>query len=293
MKKAIFCCPKCKNSLKRKKEYFFCPECKENYSFTGNIYKFFDPDCISSKDRKTGEFFNKIFKIFSPEDKKGSVEEISLFKLFGFSSKDFRNKIILDAGTGYGRIVKEISGYKPKGVFGMDLALHSLVAASEFVNKKEAFFVHADLNRAPFPAETFDWVISLGVIHHLENFDGALKNLLILCKKKGKILLAIQGRNGFFPSVRFWLRKITVKIPFSAVEKIIKILPVSPALKYIICDTFWVPICNQKSFKQMKEILGKYGATDVEKLYYSSRKKGSLWDFFQGEGYLYILATKK
>lgn len=291
MKADIFCCPFCHQSLNKQKNSVVCTDCKRIFPVSNNIYDFFTPGSLPVQDEITGNFFEKIFKLFTPKDREGLLKSISLSKLFGFRSKDFSGKKILDAGTGFGRIAKEVCNYNPKFVVGLDLALDSLKTAQKFVNDKRVQFIHADLNNAPFLPETFDWVISLGVIHHISNFEESLYNLIKLCKPNGKLLIAVLGRKGLIPSIRWFFRIFTLKIPFLIAERGLKYLPISSSWKYTISDTLWAPIYHQKSFEQMESLLKQHGVKTVRKLD-TYRDHSRLWRFLQGEGYLHLIATK-
>jgi len=292
MRNKKFCCPLCKSSVKKQKNFLVCPQCKRLFPILDNIYDFFIPGSLPPQDELTGKFFEKIFKLFNSKDREDSIDLLSLRKLFGFKPKDFRGKKILDAGTGFGRIVKEICSYNPDYIIGLDIAMDSLKTAKDFVNDKRAIFVHADLNNAPFPPETFDWVISLGVIHHVSNFEKSLHNLIKLCKPNGRLLIAVLGRKGLIPSLRSFFRIFTLKIPFPIVERGLKYLPISPSWKYTISDTLWTPIYHQKSFEQMESLLKQHGVKTVRKLNVY-REHSYLWQFLQGEGFLHLLATKE
>ncbi len=170
--------------------------------------------------------------------------------------------------------------------------MDSLKTAKDFVNSDSAVFIRADLNNVPFPPETFDWVISIGVIHHISNFDKSLCNLVSLCKPNGKILVAVLGREGLIPFTRWFFRIFTLKVPFSKAEKGLRYFPISSSWKYVISDTLWAPIYHQRSFRQMENLLRLCGAKTIKQLDIY-RSSGHLWKFLQGEGFLHLLATKK
>lgn len=292
MSSNFFCCPVCKNKVKVRKNDTVCDSCKRSFPIVDEIYDFYIPESLHVQDRLTGKFFEKIFKLFNEENRKRALDTISLANLFGFTRKDFQGKKFLDAGTGYGRMVKEISGYKPEYVVGLDLATDSLKTARGFVDSKKAVFVNADLNQAPFSPETFDWVISLGVIHYIADFNRSLESLVKLCKPGGKLLIGVLGKKGLIPLLRRMLRFFTLRMPFKYVYQGLKYLPISNDLKYIISDILWSPVYHQRSFEEMEELLKSYGVFKVQKLD-PYKNQSAVWRWLQGEGYMHLLGVKE
>lgn len=98
----------------------------------------------------------------------------------------FRGKRVLDAGCGTGRHTY----YAAK--FGADVTAVDLSEAIEVAHKNTRGFasvrtVQADLYRLPFALESFDFVYSIGVLHHLPDPEGAFRNLLRYVKPGGEI----------------------------------------------------------------------------------------------------------
>ena len=104
--------------------------------------------------------------------------------------KDIENKIVLDAGCGSGRWTKYIVN-KAKHVELVDPSEAIFVAAKLLKKFSNVSISHASIDQLPFKDEHFDFIMSLGVIHHIPNMELALKHLTSKLKKNGKILLYI------------------------------------------------------------------------------------------------------
>ncbi len=101
--------------------------------------------------------------------------------MMGISEKNlniFHNKIVLDVGIGSGSSAR-LWGDTAKEFHGVDISeavyKASSVLRTEF---KNAYFAQADLNLLPFPDESFDVIVSNGVLHHTKSTKTALGNII-------------------------------------------------------------------------------------------------------------------
>ena len=110
--------------------------------------------------------------------------------------EDWRGKSFLDVGCGMGR--NSIWPMRYGAAFGcaVDVDERSLAAA----RRNLASFPEVEVMRVsaydlPF-AERFDIVFSIGVIHHLEHPELALKRMVRAAKPGGRVLIWVYGREG-------------------------------------------------------------------------------------------------
>lgn len=96
-------------------------------------------------------------------------------------------KLILDAGTGSGRDAQNFAENADGQVFGVDTAWDALTTASGAVKLPNLAFVHADVNKLPFPDESFDFVNCDQVIHHTPDPPTTFKNLGRKLKVGGQV----------------------------------------------------------------------------------------------------------
>ena len=103
----------------------------------------------------------------------------------------FIDKIVLDVGVGSGSSAR-LWGVHAKEFHGIDIsdavyrAPNSLKLENDFT-----FFAQADLNHLPFPDESFDVIVSNGVLHHTKSTKTALENILKKLKNGGLCLFYI------------------------------------------------------------------------------------------------------
>jgi len=105
--------------------------------------------------------------------------------------------LVLDAGSGTGMVTLGFheSGLQPSRVIDLDLSLKSLEIARDEVARKQPVgagitsYVQADVLKMPFPDETFDLVVTCGVLEYTPIDDGLREAARVL--KKGAPLIFV------------------------------------------------------------------------------------------------------
>lgn len=99
-----------------------------------------------------------------------------------FPADAFKDQLILDAGCGTGRHTFHMARSGARAVVAMDFSQAIEVAARNNRDNPNTHFVQADIYHPPFPPGTFDFVYSLGVLHHLPDPEKGFRSLLPLLK---------------------------------------------------------------------------------------------------------------
>lgn len=134
----------------------------------------------------------------------------------------FRGKKVLDAGCGNGRFAYYAAKYGAE-VWAIDLGRAVEVARRNTEEAGKVQVVQADLHRPPFAPESFDFIYSIGVLHHLPDPEAAFQNLLRFLKPEGEIQIYLYWSPEAQPIKRALLatvagaRKITTRLPHQAV----------------------------------------------------------------------------
>jgi len=130
----------------------------------------------------------------------------------------FRGRKVLDAGCGNGRFAYYAAKYGAR-VWAIDLGPAVEVAQRNTKASGNVQVVQADLHRPPFAIESFDFIYSIGVLHHLPDPEAAFQNLLHYLKPGGEIQIYLYWSPEGQPIKRTLLKIVT------AARKITTCLP--------------------------------------------------------------------
>ena len=165
---------------------------------------------FESEKKKTQDSFGFEWTIYSTvrdERDEGYVLE------GGLTPEFFSNKLVLDAGCGYGRHTKVVQSYGAE-VVGVDLSVAVLNAQRITKDMPKVHIVQADLFALPFHRDLFDLVYSWGVLHHTPDPRKAFEGLVDFAKPGGDISAKIYRKRpapaAFAESL---IRKVTLPLP--------------------------------------------------------------------------------
>lgn len=199
-----------------------CLLCKTIYPIKGGVPFF----CLSHTDpivdlnRKN--FADEWMYFTADIDKELAKRELDSYFHNFVTYSDLENKIVLDGGCGGGRFCYVVAAEsKAKEIFAVDL---SYAVFSAFKNTKQfdnVNIIQGDLTNLPFKnlpeQELFDFIYSVGVLHHLPVPKAGFSSLSKHLKKNGKILVWVYGKEGNALYINFAdpIRNlITSKLPF-------------------------------------------------------------------------------
>jgi ubiquinone/menaquinone biosynthesis C-methylase UbiE len=209
-------------------------EQREYHRFYNNYKKLFESEGLNQNITwmEMGEG-GQVREAFSEKwSRKGDmgISEASPFKEFtrnwmlkkygwgsesGFKRAICDKELILDAGTGLGRDVMYLAEAAKEGlVVGMDFADCAVNALRNVSSFKNAYIIQGDILRMPFKEESFDFILSEGVLHHTPNTQEAFNRCCRVLKTGGEIAFYIYRRKG--PIREFaddYLRRIIQKVP--------------------------------------------------------------------------------
>lgn len=155
----------------------------------------------------------------------------------------FRGKVVLDAGCGKGRHLYFASRFGAKTVVGVDVSEAVWVAYANTKDLPNVHIIQANICRPPLKS-VFDYIYSIGVLHHLAEPEEGFQALSGLLKPGGTISIWVYGREGnrwiiwFVNPVR---KLLTSRMPLAALKKMS--LPLAFFL-YGICKFGYKPINN-------------------------------------------------
>jgi len=138
----------------------------------------------------------------------------------------YKDKKVLDAGCGTGRWSKYISA-KASEIEAVDPSAAVFSAASVLQGCDNARVSQASIDNLPFADNSFDFVFSLGVLHHIPDTQNAMNKCVLKVKPGGLFLVylyySLDNRGLLFRALFYisnMMRKIVSKLP-SAIKKMV------------------------------------------------------------------------
>lgn len=202
----ILCDPATGESLKYEERHFICSNSR--FPIIDGVPRFVPGD------RYTGSFSfewnthrNTQLDCFT---KDRSSEEQFVMKT-GFSERDVRGKLVLDAGVGAGRYADVVSRWGGD-VVGVDLSYAVMAAHDNFSERGNVWIAQADIGNLPFRPESFDVIFSIGVLHHTPDTRRYFEKLIPLLRPGGTIAIWVYPREGDYIVRNEWI-PFTNKIP--------------------------------------------------------------------------------
>ena len=219
----ILTCPKCHQNLSCTNPVYQDDElksgtitCPQNHSF--KILDFIPAFTDEPKYVKAFDFISnsKWCALSGPEDRElvRSLTIDEFRRQTGFEPYELKGKRVLDAGCGLGRF---ISGLSEAGaeVVGVDALQVGLQRTHRRLNKdSNIHLIQADLFHLPFKENCFDFIYSLGVLHHTPDPPAFFKNLVRYLKKDGTIAIWVYPKPSLF-FLSDWIRPLTTRLPLT------------------------------------------------------------------------------
>lgn len=247
---AILRCLSCQSGLRQEEGGVQCPRCGRKYPNVKGVFRFVDAEHYAG----SFGFQWHIFRKTQLDNDESRRSEQDFERRTGFQPEDLRGKLVLDVGCGMGRFA-EVATRWGAHVVGIDLSLAAEVAAENLADRDGAFF-QADVFKLPFAPESFDYIYSLGVLHHTPNCEQAFKGLPRLLKPGGRIAIWLYSKYNNWYKMSDVYRRVTRRmspkmlhtlcygvIPLYGVHQVLRKIPLvgrtaSGALAYAIPMAF-------------------------------------------------------
>lgn len=201
-------CPECAGEVVIDEVGFACQECKTNYAITDGVIRF-----VSSDPYATSFGFEWNRHGQTQLDDHGSHKSEEDFRRkTGFTPEMIKGKWILDVGCGMGRFAEVASRWGAK-VVGIDLSRAADKAAENLGDRANVWICQANIFRLPFAPESFDYIYSIGVLHHTPNCEEAFKSLPRLLKPEGTIAIWLYSAYNKWYRMSDIYRRVTTKLP--------------------------------------------------------------------------------
>jgi SAM-dependent methyltransferase len=192
--RGILRCPHCGGGLNDRSNGLECPVCEAHFPEVDGVVRFVG----AQKYAGSFGFQWTVYARTQLDDKTSCESENDFRNRTGLDPEDLRGKLVLDVGCGMGRFA-DIASRWGAHVVGVDLSAAAEVAARNLANRESVSIFRADVFSLPFAPESFDYIYSLGVLHHTPNCEQAFKQLPPLLKPGGTVILWVySGYNRWY-----------------------------------------------------------------------------------------------
>jgi ubiquinone/menaquinone biosynthesis C-methylase UbiE len=226
------------------------------------------PNFDDVKD-ETGSHYGNLFSPF--QDEKYYVEPTEFLRdrlgRNGYPIEKFKEWRALDAGCGNGRYTVGLHNLGFKSVVGLDWSEINIADAErrKDARKLEGIdYVRGNVLDIPFPDNSFDFVLSNGVLHHTENPDQGVKELLRVLKPGGiGMIMLIPNPGGLHWQSQEILRVVLKDIDYGKARTVFDLLGCPANRRMFFLDHTMVPINIFYSKEDMEKVLTSAGACNL------------------------------
>ena len=172
--------------------------CWASYPIVGGV-PMMVPDGAGDKSSLTAERFGYEWTKFA--------ENYDIYKdqfldwIFPVTPDFFKEKIILDAGCGKGKHSVIAESFGARAVAAVDYGMGSIASARHYIKEhaghpEKIQLIRGDIRRLPFKPKSFDYIYSVGVLHHLPSPKEGFLKLVSLVKPGGSMSVWVYGYEG-------------------------------------------------------------------------------------------------
>ncbi len=197
-----------------------CTGCGQRTPIEEGVPNFTADAHHSDEVHRTQENFGYSWNVFAAQEKYFD----SQFEgwIAPFSSAEFKDQVVLEAGCGMGRHTEFVARSGPKAIIGVDFSSAVYPAERRVSAYPNAHIIRADINALPLKA-CADIAFSVGVLHHLPDPRRGFLSVVSRVKPGGKVIAWVYGaeNNGWITGVVSPLRaKVLSKLPMPAVSSL-------------------------------------------------------------------------
>jgi SAM-dependent methyltransferase len=195
--------------LKNTGDAWKCGPCGTSFPLVDGVARFVGNEAYS---RSFGFQWNR-FARTQLDSANGTTRSRDTFlEKTGWTLDDLRGKRVLDAGCGMGRFAEVCAGAGAE-VHAVDLSTAVGAAWHNLGHRPNVRLYQADIMKLPFPPGSFDFIYSIGVLHHTPDTRAAFLKLPPLLKPGGAIVIWVYSTELRYTVGGELLRKVTTRLP--------------------------------------------------------------------------------
>ncbi len=185
-----------------------CPGCTARFPLVKGVLRFVSDDSYSRSFSYEWERHPQTLV----DDGKRTASERGLRRML-LTPELVAGRRVLDAGCGTGRLSEVLARWGAE-IVAVDLSQSVDVARTNLKGQHDATIIQADILRLPFPPDTFDMILSWGVLHHTPDCRAAFRALCRLLRPGGTIAIWVYGKSrSSRQRMSDAYRRVTVRLP--------------------------------------------------------------------------------
>jgi SAM-dependent methyltransferase len=172
-----------------------CVSCAARFPVRGGIPRLLPPGLSAVTERVSAAFgwqWQEFVELYD------QYEAQFLDWIYPVQPDFFAGKVVLDAGCGNGRHAYYAARYGAREVVAMDLSDAVETAYANVGKLPNAHVIQGDIYHPPFArgenGGPFDFIYSIGVLHHLPDPEGGFHSLVRFLRPGGAIFAWVYGR---------------------------------------------------------------------------------------------------
>ena len=209
----VLMCPQCHGDLRDEQVQHVCVVCGKAYPSERGIPRFLrdldesEQQVRHSFDHEHQRYRDSRYTRFGPQLVEQWLADVQL------PAEYFRNKLVLDVGCGSGRWTFALASLGAT-VVAVDFTNAGVEVTNQGTGQFENVSVlQADIFNLPLRPESFDFVVSWGVLHHTRDTRAAFERVHPLVRRGGQLYVMIYERHSpvkfFFTNlIRRFLRRL-------------------------------------------------------------------------------------
>lgn len=165
--------------------------------------------------------FGKQWNLFEKTqiDREGVSSETSAARLFaetGWAPESLAGLDVLEVGSGAGRFTRAILEKTSANLYSVDYssAVEANLRNNGTLGAGRLHLAQASITELPFPDDSFDKVLCLGVLQHTPDFDASVAALVAKARSGGEIVVDFYPIRGWWTKVhaKYLLRPLTKRL---------------------------------------------------------------------------------
>ena len=179
-----------------------------------------------------------------------------------FDLKLIKDKKIMEVGVGSGRIINNLIKFDPNEIIGIEPSI-AIKVAKKNTNSSKIKLLNIKAQNMNFNNK-FDYVFSIGVIHHIPEYKDVLKKIHKSLKKDGKFIIWVYGKEGnkLYLFIFNNIRKVTILLPDFILRIISQLLAITTYFygflyKFVPLPLkdYFINVFNKFSFKHKSYVI--------------------------------------